>query len=135
MYLAGVSVRRMEDVTELLWGSRVSASTVSNLNQKVYGKIEEWRNRPLSGEYPYVYVDGIYLKRSWGGEMTNVSVLVVSATHFCKLPHNCKMFPIRLSIERRKFTPKYLGKHAIFCSRSTCRWYPALGLLGGEIKA
>ena len=61
MYLAGVSVRRVEDVTELLWGSRVSASTVSNLNQKVYGKIEEWRNRPLTGEYPYVFVDGINL--------------------------------------------------------------------------
>lgn len=76
MYLAGVSVRRLEDVTELLWGSRVSASTVSNLNQKVYGKIEEWRNRPITGEYPYVFVDGIYLKRSWGGEMTSVSVLV-----------------------------------------------------------
>jgi len=76
MYLAGVSVRRIEDVTEVLWGSRVSASTVSNLNQKVYGKIEEWRNRPLNGEYPYVFVDGIYLKRSWGGEMTSVSVLV-----------------------------------------------------------
>ena len=76
MYLAGVSVRRVEDVTELLWGSRVSASTVSSLNQKVYGKIEEWRNRPIGGEYPYVYVDGIYLKRSWGGEMTSVSVLV-----------------------------------------------------------
>ena len=76
MYLAGVSVRRVEDVTELLWGSRVSASTVSSLNQKVYGKIEEWRNRAIGGEYPYVFVDGIYLKRSWGGEMTSVSVLV-----------------------------------------------------------
>lgn len=31
------------------------------------GKIEDWRNRPHSGEYPYVFVDGIYLKRSWGG--------------------------------------------------------------------
>ena len=41
LYLAGVSVRRVEDETELLWRSRVSASTVSNLNQKVYGKIEE----------------------------------------------------------------------------------------------
>ena len=76
MYLAGVSVRRVEDITELLWDSRVSASTVSNLNQKVYGKIEEWRNRAIGGEYPYVFVDGIYLKRSWGGEMTGVSVLV-----------------------------------------------------------
>ena len=76
MYLAGVSVRRVEDVTELLWGSRVSASTVSNLNQKVYGKIEEWRNRAIGGEYPYVFVDGIYLKRSWGGSYENVAVMV-----------------------------------------------------------
>lgn len=48
MYLAGVSVRRVEDVTELLWGSRGSASTVSNLNQKVYGKIEEWLTGRMS---------------------------------------------------------------------------------------
>ena len=48
MYLAGVSVRRVEDVTELLWGSRVSASTVSSLNQKVYGKIEEWLTGRMS---------------------------------------------------------------------------------------
>ena len=41
-------MRRMEDVTELLWGSRVSASTVSNLNQKVYGKIEENREVTLA---------------------------------------------------------------------------------------
>ena len=36
MYLAGVSVRRIEDITEALWGSKVSAGTISNLNQKVY---------------------------------------------------------------------------------------------------
>jgi transposase-like protein len=76
MYLAGVSVRRVEDITEALWGTKVSASTVSDLNQKVYGKIEEWRNRPIEGEHPYVFVDGIYLKRSWGGEVRNVAILV-----------------------------------------------------------
>jgi transposase-like protein len=76
MYLAGVSVRRVEDITEALWGSRVSPSTVSNLNQKIYGKIDEWRNRPLEGEYTYVYLDGLWLKRSWGGEVRQVAVLV-----------------------------------------------------------
>lgn len=76
MYLAGVSVRRVEDITEALWGSKVSASTVSDLNQKAYVNIERWRNRELSGKYPYVYVDGIYLKRNWGGEFENVSILV-----------------------------------------------------------
>ena len=76
MYLAGVSVRRIEDVTEALWDSKVSPGTISNLNKKAYEHIEEWRMRPLSGEYPYVYVDGIYLKRCWGGEIQNVSVLI-----------------------------------------------------------
>ena len=76
MYLAGVSVRRVEDITEALWGAKVSSSTVSELNQKIYGKIEEWRMQPISGTHPYVFVDGVYLKRSWGGEVQNVSVLV-----------------------------------------------------------
>lgn len=76
MYLAGVSVRRVEDITETLWGARVSPSTVSELNQKIYGKIEAWRNRPIEGNHAYVYLDGIWLKRSWGGEVKNVAVLV-----------------------------------------------------------
>ena len=76
MYLAGVSVRRVEDITEALWGARVSSGTVSKLNKKVYKHIEAWRNRPIEGEYPYVYLDGIVLKRSWAGEIKNVSVLV-----------------------------------------------------------
>jgi transposase-like protein len=76
MYLAGVSVRRVEDITETLWGTKVSPGTISNLNKKVYEKIEVWRNRPITDEFPYVYLDGIVLKRSWAGEVTNVSVLV-----------------------------------------------------------
>ena len=48
MYLAGVSVRRVEDITEALWGTRVSSGTVSNLNQKAYENIEKWRCRPLT---------------------------------------------------------------------------------------
>jgi putative transposase len=76
MYLAGVSVRRVEDITEALWGTRVSSGTVSNLNKKAYENIEAWRTRPIEGEYPYVYLDGIVLKRSWAGEIRNVSVLV-----------------------------------------------------------
>lgn len=62
MYLADVSVRRVEDITEALWGAKVSHGTISNPNQKVYVQIEEWRNRKLEMEYPYVYLDGIYLK-------------------------------------------------------------------------
>lgn len=76
MYLAGVSVRRVEDITEALWGTRVSSGTVSRLNQKIYRHIEAWRNREITGEFPYLYLDGVILKRSWAGEVKNVSVLV-----------------------------------------------------------
>lgn len=77
MYLAGVSVRRVEDITEALWGTKVSPATISELNKKAYVHIEDWRNRPLQGKsYPYVYVDGIYLRRNWGGEYENISILV-----------------------------------------------------------
>src|SRR5215467_3395378 len=76
MYLAGVSVRRVEDITEALWGTRVSPSTVSELNQKIYAHIETWRNRPMEGNHPYVFLDGLWLKRSWGGKVRNVSLLV-----------------------------------------------------------
>lgn len=65
MYLAGVSVRRVEDITEALRGTKVSPSTISELNKKAYTHIENWRNRQLThGSYAYVYADGIYLKRN-----------------------------------------------------------------------
>ena len=76
MYLAGVSVRRVEDITQALWGTRVSPGTVSNLNKKIYERIEQWRNRPIEGSFPYVYLDGIVLKRTWAEQVRNISVLV-----------------------------------------------------------
>ena len=63
------------------WGTRVSPSTVSNLNKKIYAKIEAWRNWRIEGEHPYLYLDGIVMKRSWAGEVRNVSLLVASAVN------------------------------------------------------
>ena len=76
MYLADVSVRRAEDITEALWGTKVSPGTISNLNKKAYEHTGQWRSRPLSGDYPCVYAAGVCLKRSRGGEIRNVSILV-----------------------------------------------------------
>ena len=75
MYLAGISVRWVEDITEALWGTRVSPSTVSNLNKKIYAEIEAWRNRRIEGEHPYLYLDGIVMKRTWAGEVRNVCLV------------------------------------------------------------
>ena len=77
-----LSVRRVEDITEALWGSKVSPATISELNKKAYVHIEDWRNRPLQGgRYPYVYLDSIYLRRNRGGEYENVAVLVAIAVN------------------------------------------------------
>ena len=37
--------------------------------------IDEWRNRPLGREYAYLFMDGVWHKRCWGGGMENASVL------------------------------------------------------------
>ena len=64
------------NVTEALWGTKVSPGTISNLNKKAYEHIETWRTRPPADSCSYVYVDSVYLKRSWGGEIQNISILV-----------------------------------------------------------
>ena len=76
MYLAGVSTRRVEDITQALWGTKVSPSTVSKLNKRVYEHIERWRNRPIESRFPYVYLDGLFMKMSFGDGVHHVAVLV-----------------------------------------------------------
>ncbi|MEE0449349.1 MAG: transposase, partial [Collinsella sp.] len=61
MCLAGVSTRRIEDVSEILWGSSVSAATVPDLNGRAFASAGEWRNRPPGRAHPCACVDGIYL--------------------------------------------------------------------------
>ena len=71
MYLAGVSVRRVEDITEALWGSKVSPAATAKHGTYYF--------RPFSSEV--IYVDGIYLRRNWGGEYENAAVLVAIAVN------------------------------------------------------
>lgn len=76
MYLAGVSTRQVDDISQLLWGDRMPSQTLSDKLKRVYAEIDAWRTRPLESEYPYVFMDGVWHKRSWGGAVENVSILV-----------------------------------------------------------
>ena len=77
-------VRRVEDITEALCGTRVSSGTISNLNQKAYENIEKWRCRPVTGKYAYVYLpygyseneqyDILYLMHGGGGFPTSKTI-------------------------------------------------------------
>ncbi len=76
MHLAGVSTRRVDDTGQALWGERMPSQTLSDRLKNVYVRIDQWRQRPLQRPYPYVFMDGVWHKRSWGGAVENVSVLV-----------------------------------------------------------
>lgn len=54
MYLAGVSTRQVDDISQLLWGERMPSQTLSDKLKRVYADIDSWRTRPLEREYPYV---------------------------------------------------------------------------------
>lgn len=76
MCLVGASTRRIKDISKTLCGSSMSAAAVSNLNDKTFKSVEEWRSRLLTCRSLYVFINGIYLKRSWGGSYENASIMV-----------------------------------------------------------
>jgi transposase-like protein len=82
MYYAGLSTRTVSDITKSLYDASVSPSKISVLNKRVYDDLEKWRTRPLDKEYPYLFVDGIYIKRNWGGEIHNVAMLIAVGVDF-----------------------------------------------------
>lgn len=49
---------------------------MSRLNKRVYEHIERWRNRPIETRFPYVYLDGLFMKMSFGDGVHHVAVLV-----------------------------------------------------------
>lgn len=53
MYVQGVSTRKVTEVTETLFGTQVSATTISNLSKELDEEIAAWRERPLEEVYPY----------------------------------------------------------------------------------
>jgi putative transposase len=85
MYIEGVSTRKVRAITEALCGLEVSKSQVSALTSRLDAEISEWRQRPLTEEYPYLIIDARYEKVRRGGEVVSQGVLVavgVSATGY-----------------------------------------------------
>ena len=50
MYLAGVSTRQVDDISQLLWGDRMPSQTLSDKLKRIYGEIDQWRTRPLESK-------------------------------------------------------------------------------------
>lgn len=76
MYIQGVSTRKVKAVTEELCGHAFSASTVSAINVKLDGELNQFASRRLDMEYPYVILDARYEKVRLDGVIRSQAVLV-----------------------------------------------------------
>ena len=76
MYVQGVSTRKVAAITEELCGRAFSSQQVSKLAKGLDEKVDEWRNRPIEGEHPYLVVDARYEKVRRGGRVISQGVLI-----------------------------------------------------------
>lgn len=76
MYVQGVSTRKVKAVTEELCGHEFSASTISRFNEKLDAELEEFTQRPLEEEYPYLVLDARYEKVRENGVIRSQAVQV-----------------------------------------------------------
>lgn len=80
-YLQGVSTRSVDDLVQALGGSGVSRSEVSRLCAEVHERVSEFLNRPLEGNFPYVWLDATYVKvRSGGRIVSKAAVIAIGMT-------------------------------------------------------
>ena len=77
MTLEGVSTRKVTKITEELCGTSFSKSLVSSLSANLDEQLEVWRNRPLEGDYPYIFVDALYEKVRFDGHVRSMAVIIV----------------------------------------------------------
>jgi transposase-like protein len=77
-YVQGVSTRKVDDLVKALGLDGISKSQVSRLCQSLDDEVERFRQRPLEGLYPYLWVDATFIKVRIEGRV--VSMAVVLAT-------------------------------------------------------
>src|SRR5688500_15034308 len=79
-YVCGVSTRRVDQLVESL-GLRVSKSEVSRVCQALDEHVDAFRNRPLEGRYPYVFLDAKVEKVRDGGRVVNKALVIAHGVH------------------------------------------------------
>ncbi len=78
-YVHGVSIRKVDELVKALGMGGISKSRVSELCEELDGEVERFRNRPLEGSYPYVWVDATYVKARQDGRVASVMAVVIAA--------------------------------------------------------
>jgi putative transposase len=75
-YVHGVSTRKVDELVKALGMDGISKSRVSELCKELDEQVERFRNRPLEGSHPYVWVDATYLKARQAGLVVSVAVVI-----------------------------------------------------------
>ena len=75
-YVHGVSIRRVDDLVRALGIAGMSKSEVSRLCETLDAQVERFRTRPLTGPYPYVWLDATYLKARQEGRIVAMAVVI-----------------------------------------------------------
>jgi transposase-like protein len=75
-YVHGVSTRRVEDLVQALGITGISKSEVSRLCESLDAEVERFHTRPLTGPYPYVWLDATYLKVRQDGRVVSMAVVI-----------------------------------------------------------
>jgi putative transposase len=75
-YVHGVSTRRVDDLVQALGMQGISKSQVSRLCSELDEEVERFRTRRLDGGYPYVWLDGTFVKVRDGGRVVSQAIVV-----------------------------------------------------------
>ena len=80
-WIGGVSTRRVDELVQAMGLSGISKSTVSKLCKDIDDRVGEFLNRPLTGDWPYVWLDATYLKVRQGGRIVSVAAIIAVAVN------------------------------------------------------
>jgi putative transposase len=80
-YIQGISTRSVDDLVKAMGASGVSKSQVSRLCEEIDGKVKTFLERPLEGDWPYLWIDATYLKVRRGGRIVAVAAIVAVAVN------------------------------------------------------
>ena len=79
--IQGVSTRSVDDLVQAMGMSGISKSQVSRLCGEIDDKIQSFLDRPLEGDWPYLWLDATYLKVRQAGRIVSVAVTVAVAVN------------------------------------------------------
>jgi transposase-like protein len=75
-YVHGVSTRAVDDLVKAMGGSGVSKSEVSRLVEEIDGRVNAFLNRPIEGEWPYLWIDATYIKAREAGRVVSMATII-----------------------------------------------------------